>query len=319
MLTKNKSETGLQLHRPALTLRALVEYSSGSIFTGVGMPENQPLQHAFRFDDEPDNFENHAIDNGIVCWYASDLADMLGYQSPDAFGKAVNKAISACTALNIPVIENFQQVKRVVNGVPIDDYKLSRFACYLTTMNASPSKPKVAAAQAYFATLAESFREYFQQSGGIERVLIRDEITDREKSLSGVAKAAGVVTFAYFHSAGYLGMYNMSLSQLRERRGIPATKTPLDFMGKTELAGNLFRITQTEERIKNNRIKGQASLEVTAKEVGRSVRKSMIDIGGTAPEQLPVEEDIKEVRKGLKTTQKEFKKLDGKPRLRLKP
>jgi DNA-damage-inducible protein D len=319
MLTKNKSEIGLQLRRPALTLRALVEYSSGSIFTGVGMPENQPLQHAFRFDDDPDNFENHAIDNGTVCWYASDLAEMLGYHSPDAFAKAINKAISACTALNIPVIENFQQVKRVVNGVPIDDHKLSRFACYLTTMNASPSKPKVAAAQAYFATLAESFREYFQQAGGVERVLIRDEITDREKSLSGVAKAAGVVTYAYFHSAGYLGMYNMSLSQLRERRGIPATKTPLDFMGKTELAGNLFRITQTEERIKNNRIRGQASLEVTAKEVGRSVRKSMIDIGGTAPEQLPVEEDIKEVRKGLKTTQKEFKKLDGKPRLRLKP
>jgi DNA-damage-inducible protein D len=284
------------------------------------MPESQALQHAFRFDDDPNNFENHAIDNGTVCWYASDLAEMLGYQSTDAFSKAINRAISACTALNLPVIENFQQVTRIVNGVPIDDYKLTRFACYLTTMNASPNKPKVAAAQAYFATLADSFREYFQQAEGVERVLIRDEITDREKSLSGVAKAAGVVTYAYFHTAGYLGMYNMSLSQLRDRRGIPSNKTPLDFMGKTELAGNLFRITQTEERIKNNRIRGQASLEVTAKEVGRSVRRSMIEIGGTAPEQLPVTEDIKEVRKGLKNTQREFKKLDGKPRRRrLKP
>jgi DNA-damage-inducible protein D len=319
MSTENKSERLLQSSRPALTLRALVEYASGSISTGVCMPENQALQHAFRFDDDPDNFENHAIDNGTVAWYASDLAEMLGYQSPDAFGKAVNKAISACTALNIPVIENFQQIKRVVNGVIIDDYKLSRFACYLATMNASPNKPQVAAAQVYFATLAESFREYYQQAEGVERVLIRDEITDREKSLSGVAKAAGVVTYAFFHNAGYLGMYNMSLAQLRDRRSIPKNKTPLDFMGKTELAGNLFRITQTEERIKNKGIRGQASLEVTAKEVGRQVRRSMIDIGGTAPEQLRVEEDIKEVRKGLKTTQREFKKLDGKPRRRLKP
>ena len=292
------------------------------------MPENQPLQNAFRFDDDPDNFEgqavalqpidkfeNQAIENGIVCWYASDLARMLGYQSLDTFRKSVNKAISACTALNIPVMENFQEIRR--NG--IIDYKLTRFACYLVTMNASPNKPQVAAAQVYFAALANSYREYFQQAEGVERVLVRDEITLHEKSLSGAAKAAGVTTYALFQNAGYMGMYNMSLSQIRHLRNIPDGRTPLDFMGRTELAGNLFRITQTEERIKNNRIRGQASLEMAAKHVGQQVRRSMMQLGGRAPEQLRTEEDIKAVRKELKTTQREFKKLDGKSRRKLKP
>jgi DNA-damage-inducible protein D len=285
------------------------------------MAENQLVQHVFHFDESRDNFEGHAIDNGSVCWYASDLAEMLGYKSLAAFGKAINRAISACTTLNIPVAENFKQVRREVGGVVIDDYKLTRFACYLATMNGSTSKPQVAAAQAYFATLADSFRQYFQEAEGVERVLIRDEICEREKTLAGVAQEAGIVKFAFFQSAGYRGMYNLTLSQLRERRGIPASKTPLDYMGKTELAGNLFRITQTEEKIKNEGIRGQQRLEATAHHVGQKVRATMIELGGTAPELLPVEEDIKAVRKGLKTTQREFIKLDtaNKERRKLKP
>jgi len=106
-------------------------------------------------------------------------------------------------------------------------------------------------------------------------------------------------------------MYNMTLAQLRERRRLPTNQTPLDYMGKTELAANLFRITQTEERIKSERIRGQVGLENTAYHVGNKVRKTMMELSGTAPEMLPVAEDIKEVRKGLKVTQKEFKKIDS--------
>ncbi len=285
------------------------------------MPENQSVQHVFHFDEGQDNFENHAIDNGTVTWYASDLAEMLGYQSLASFGKAINRAISACTTLNIPVVENFQQVRRTVAGQTFDDYKLTRFACYLATMNASTSKHQVAAAQAYFATLAEAFGKTFQEAEGVERVLIRDEITEREKTLSGVAKMAGVVTYAYFQSAGYRGMYNMTLAQLRARRNLTPNQTPLDYMGRTELAGNLFRITQTEERIKNEGIRGQANLENAALHVGRKVRKTMIQLSGTPPEALPVKEDIRDVRKDLKATQKEFRKLDSAKRThkQLKP
>ena len=285
------------------------------------MSDNEHYQHVFHFEEDQDNFESHAIDNGFVCWYASDLAEMLGYQSYATFSKAVNRAISACTALNIPVLENFQQVRRTVNGEVIDDYKLSRFACYLVAMNASPSKPKVAAAQAYFAALAESFRQSFQEVEGVERVLIRDEISEREKTLASVVKFAGVHSYAFFQSAGYRGMYNMTLAQLRARRNLPANQTPLDYMGKTELAGNLFRITQTEEKIRNEGIKGQIKLEQAAHHVGAKVRRTMIELSGTPPEYLPVKEDIKEVRKGLKTTQREFNKIDKakKTPRRLKP
>ncbi len=272
------------------------------------MSANEALQHVFHFDEDQDNFENHAIDNGTISWYASDLAEMLGYQSYATFGKAINRAISACTSLNIPVLENFQQVQRIVNGELIDDYKLTRFACYLVTMNASPSKPKVAAAQTYFASLAESSRQSYQEAEGVERVLIRDEISEREKTLAGTAKQAGVQTYAYFQSAGYRGMYNMTLAQLRERRRLPQNQTPLDYMGKTELAGNLFRITQTEERIKNEGVRGQVNLERTAHHVGSKVRKTMIELSGTPPELLPVKDDIKEVRKGLKAHRRNLRK-----------
>lgn len=275
------------------------------------MSDSQALQHVFHFDEDRDNFESHAVDNGTVTWYASDLAQMLGYQSLATFNKAINRAITACMTLNIPVAENFQQVKRDVSGQVIEDYKLTRFACYLATMNASVGKPQVAAAQAYFATLAEAFGQSFQEAEGVERVLIRDEITEREKTLSGVAKMAGVQTYAFFQSAGYVGMYNMTLAQLRARRHLAPNQTPLDYMGATELAGNLFRITQTEERIKNEGIKGQRNLERTAHHVGSRVRASMIELGGTPPEMLPVKEDIKEVRKSLKNTQREFKRIDN--------
>jgi DNA-damage-inducible protein D len=318
---KNKSRDAGQGSPSGLTLAAIVAYAPQRLSPGVYMPENEPLQHVFHFEEDQDNFERHAVDNGIVCWYASDLAEMLGYQSYATFSKAVNRAISACTALNIPVLENFQQVRRTVNGEVIDDYKLSRFACYLVAMNASPSKPKVAAAQAYFATLAESFRQSFQEADGVERVLIRDEISEREKTLASVAKYAGVHSYAFFQSAGYRGMYNMTLAQLRARRSLPQNQSPLDYMGKTELAGNLFRITQTEEKIKNEGIKGQVKLEQTAHHVGAKVRRTMIELSGTPPEYLPVAEDIKEVRKGLKTTQREFKKIDKEKKTprRLKP
>lgn len=318
---ENKSILPTLLPPYELTLASVFEYAPGSFSTGVGMPENGPQQHLFHFDEDQDNFESHAVDNGSISWYASDLAEMLGYQSYATFTKAINRAISACMALNIPVLENFQQVKRIVKGESIDDYKLTRFACYLVTMNSSPSKPKVAAAQTYFAALAESFRQSYQEAEGVERVLIRDEISEREKTLAGVAKVAGVLEYAYFQSAGYRGMYNMTLGELRLRRNLPLKQSPLDYMGQTELAGNLFRITQTEERIKNEGIKGQSNLEKTAHHVGAKVRRTMIELSGTPPELLPVREDIKEVRKGLKATQKEFKKIDAEKKTprKLKP
>lgn len=265
----------------------------------------------FHFDEGQKSFEDFCQKNGVSFWFASDLADMLGYESYSSFENAINKAVAACMALKISVADNFQQTRREVDGKTIDDHQLSRFACYLTAMNGDSRKPQVAAAQAYFASMAETVRQHIESSDCVERVLIRDEVSDRERSLSGVAKSAGVVQYGYFQNAGYRGLYNMNLSQLRKAKGIDPKRSPLDFMGKAELAANLFRITQTEEKLRNDHISGQQRAEATAEGVGKRVRRTMIEISGTPPERLKAASDIVVVKKGLKTAEKVFSKIDS--------
>ncbi|MEM5789596.1 MAG: hypothetical protein AAGU11_19960, partial [Syntrophobacteraceae bacterium] len=129
-----------------------------------------------------------------------------------------------------------------------------------------------------------------------------------------VAHKAGVLQFAFFQNAGYRGLYNMNLCDLRERKGIPDRRSPLDFMGKDELAANLFRITQTELKIKKDNVKGQSGLEYTAENVGQIVRKTMLDITNTPPEDMLPSEDIRTVKKELKGIHKDFGKLDAPPK-----
>lgn len=260
----------------------------------------------FHFEEDKENFETFSLQNGFTYWLASDLAVMLGYQDTDATKKAINKAMTVCMTLNITVTDNFVQVSSENDK---NDFKLSRFACYLTVMNGDVRNPKIAKAQAYFAGLAEAFQEHFQHADSVERVLIRGEVSEREKSLSSTASQYGVTNFPFFQNAGYRGMYNMSIGKLKSFKGL-SEGTLLDFMGKEELAANLFRITQTESKIKREGIKGQSNLEKTAETVGRDVRNTMIKISGTTPESLPLESDIKGVRKGIKVAHKELRKID---------
>ena len=264
----------------------------------------------FHFDDDSPNFESCGRENGFRYWLASDLMQWLDYSSMDPVRKAVNKALAACANLNIPISENFVEMSLAEGGV---DWRLSRFACYLTVMNGDVKNPKVAQAQAYFITMAESFRQYIQNPEGVERVFIRGKLSNREKTLSGVVHTRNIENYQFFQNAGYRGMYNMNLAQIRQMRGLSQKQSPLDYMGKTELAANLFRLTQTEEVIKNNDVRGQTPLERTAENVGRTVRKTMIEISGTPPERLPASEDIKTVKSGLKHTHRQFAKLSKRP------
>lgn len=269
------------------------------------MPENP-----FHLEPEKPGFESMGHDNGFRYWWGSELATLLGYDGLNSFRKAIERAMVTLTSLGVPIVDNIIQERRTIDDKSVLDYKLSRFACYLAAMNGDPKKKEVALAQAYFVTWAEACRLSLQEADGVERVGIRAEISEHERTLSGTAHRAGVTNYAYFQNAGYRGLYNMDLYQIRRAKGVPDTRSPLDFMGKTELAANLFRVTQTEEKIRASNVRGQQQLENTARQVGRKVRDTMIEIGGRKPEDLPPAEDIKEVHKKLKSSHREIKKLD---------
>jgi DNA-damage-inducible protein D len=286
--------------------------------TGLYLYMTQELTHLFHDDETRPNFESYSKENGITFWLATDLMTMLGYETYSSFLSAINKAMSICATLKLPIEENFIPFQDIKDQSK--NYKLSRFACFLTAMNCDSRKIQVAAAQGYFAQLAEeAYRRHTEEeSESVERVLIREDISDREKSLNSVAKNAGVLEYQFFQNAGYVGMYNLNIAKLRKRRAIPSNRSPLDFMGKTEMAANLFRVTQTEEKIRNQNIKGQKNLENAAKQVGKAVRNTMIETGGTKPEDLTKAEDIKTVRKGLQQTHKQFQQIDGKKKKKKK-
>lgn len=264
------------------------------------------------FADETEGFESLARSNGNTWWYASDLARMLGYANLKPFVKAVQKAMAVCMTLDIPLTDNIRDESRLVDGAMEKDFRLTRFACYLAVMNADISKPRVAQAQGYFSQLAMAFQEHFRNSDDVQRVHTRDELSQHEKSLSHTAHVAGVINYAFFQDAGYRGMYNMSLRQLKEYKGFEGSRPLLDFMGKTEMAANLFRITQTEEKIRREGIEGQRKLEIAAAQAGAMVRKTMQEISGQRPEDLPLADDIRQVKSGIKRTHKEFQKMDRK-------
>ncbi len=261
----------------------------------------------FHFEEGRLSFEDLGQPNGATHWRVADLQSALGYQTSSSFEKALMRAKQTCLTLEVPIEDHFA---RQADG----SYLLTRFGCYLVAMNGDTKKPQVAAAQAYFAAIAETFRTHLEHSEGIDRVLIREEIADGQKSLASTAKQHGVTNFALFQNAGYVGMYNMNLARLSEKKGIPNAKSGelINRMGKQEMAANLFRITETDAKIKKDAVHGQHALEQTAKRVGRTVRETMLKLSGSTPENLPLAEDVKEVRKKLKGTGKNLVNLDKK-------
>jgi DNA-damage-inducible protein D len=254
-------------------------------------------------------FEDFKNENGITYWWASDIMQMLGYPNMKSFQKVLDRTTKAFVSLNIPHYDNIFAELRGVEGKTHQDFKLTRFACYMVVMNGDPKKVEVAQAQSYFAQQTRKFELYFEGNQDIDRVVIRDELAEGNKSLSSAAKHAGVQNYAKFANAGYIGMYNMPSWKLEKRRNVKKGKL-MDNMGRTELAANLFRVTQTEERIKNKNVKGQANLEQTHYNVGKEVRSIIIKNSGKSPENLPQAKKLPEVKKELKQGYRKMAKED---------
>lgn len=260
-----------------------------------------------------DLFEASSHINGNRYWYAHDFMKSLGYESWTAFKNIINKAIGSCTQLGVDVTESFVQCQELIDGKSIQSFKLSRFACFLITMQADPKKPEVSKAKIALAAIADALIVQHIKEDSLARIETREDLKAGEKIMSAVAQGAGLDTkyFGVFKDAGYRGMYNMSLKELKRYKGMQDPKSVLyDYMGLTELAGNLFRVTQTSERIKKKGVKGLDALNETAKQVGREVRQMMIDNAEEAPEEIPLESNIGEEKKKLKTAHKKMKQLD---------
>lgn len=250
--------------------------------------------------------------NGNEYWSSRKLAKVLEYADYRNFITVIGKAKEACQNSGIPIEDHFVDINEMVtigSGAerPVDSVKLSRYACYLIVQNADPSKTIVAQGQTYFAIqtrIAEvqQMKEYQELSSEEEkRLFLRNELQKHNSQLASAAKDAGVIDskdYAIFQNYGYKGLYGgMSAKDIHAKKGLKKSQKILDHMGSTELAANLFRATQTEEKLRRENIKGKQEANMTHYEVGAKVRQTIKELGGTMPEDLPTAESIKAVEK----------------------
>ena len=255
-------------------------------------------------------------ENGVEYWMARELMILLGYSQWRNFEEVIGKAARACIESSQDVDNHFVRLSKMVeigsNTVRnVVDYKLDRYACYLIAQNGDSKKPEIAIAQTYFAIQTRKQEIFEQLPEKSKRLFIRDQVSVHNKKLFRTAKEAGVSRFGVFNDAGYKGLYGESLSDIERRKGIKKGEL-LDRAGSTELAANLFRITQTDEKIKKDKIQGDRAASQTHFMVGGKVRQTIKEIGGVMPEHLPVEKHIKEVKKEVKRLENIEKKIERK-------
>ena len=259
-------------------------------------------------DEEKNNYTEslfesirHVNKYGQEFWYARDLQIALEYTEWRNFCKVIEKAKEACRGSNNAVSDHFVDVNKIVNAgatsKDIGDIQLSRYACYLIVQNGDPRKKVIALGQTYFAVKTrqqELIENYENLSEDQKRIAIRQEMKEHNKMLVAAAKDAGVETtldYAIFQNYGYIGLYGgLKASDIKERKGLKKSQDILDYMGYEELAANLFRATQTEAKLRRENIQGKQEANKTHFEVGKKVRDTIKDLGGTMPEDLPTPE-----------------------------
>ncbi len=239
--------------------------------------------------------------DGKEYWLARELAPILEYTQWRNFTKVMEKAMIACKNSGRNVPDDFAEVSKIVEAgatsKPVKDYELSRYACYLIVQNGDPRKEVIALGQTYFAIqtyrqeIADRFNQLDEDS---KRLVVRGDIKQWNQLLAEAARNAGVITneeFAIFQNAGYMGLYGgMTVDDIHKKKGLAVREKILDFMGSEELVANLFRISQTESKLKREDIYGADEASSAHYQVGHEVRKAIERVGGTMPEDLPTPE-----------------------------
>lgn len=257
---------------------------------------------------------------GNEFWLARQLATVLEYSQYRHFQPVIERAKEACRNSGQAISDHFEDVLTMVeigSGArrEIEDCRLSRYACYLTVQNGDPSKPVIANGQTYFAMQTRrqelgDEKVFAGMSEDQRRLMLRGELAHHNKALSAAARDAGVETgldYAVFQDHGYRGLYGgLANKDIHARKGLKKSQKILDHMGSTELAANLFRATQTEEKLRRDSVRGKREANQTHFDVGSKVRQTIQELGGTMPENLPTPE------KSVKQIEREHKKLENK-------
>lgn len=261
----------------------------------------------------------HVDEDGNEFWLARPLAKVLDYSEYRHFLPVVERAREACRNSSQSVEDHFEDVLAMVeigSGAlrELPDVRLSRYACYLIVQNGDPSKPVIANGQTYFAmqTRRQELSDdakFSQLSEDEKRLAIRNEMATHNKHLAAAAKVAGVETpidYAIFQDHGYRGLYGgLTAKDIHANKGLKKSQKILDHMGSTELAANLFRATQTEEKLKRDEVSGKRQANLTHFHVGQTVRKTIAELGGTLPEALPTPDaSIKKIETAARKLEK---------------
>ena len=250
----------------------------------------------------------HVDDDGNEYWYARELQKVLEYTQWRKFNGVIEKAMNTCKASNYVVLDHFAGAGKMINlgkggQREVLDYKLSRYACYLIAQNGDSRKKVIALAQTYFAIQTRKQElleeEYNSLTEDEKRFYQRDLTKKGNYSLNQTAKKAGVKNFDKFHNAGYKGLYNgETANDIAKRKGLRYREDILDNMGSDELIANLFRISQTNQRLNKDNIQGEKAACLTHNKIGKIVRKAIKEAGGTMPEDLPTpDKSLKELEK----------------------
>lgn len=255
----------------------------------------------------------HIDENGVEYWYARELMPILQYSNWQNFEKIIEKAKISCENSDISMFDHFTDVNKTIKmpkGATkvINDYKLSRYACYLIAQNGDSRKKVIALAQTYFAVQTRkqeiNEKEYSMLTEDEKRFYQRDLTRKGNYSLNIAAKKAGVKNFDKFHNSGYKGLYNgETADDIAKRKGLRYREDILDNMGSDELIANLFRISQTEQKLKRDKVNTEKQACDTHNKIGKIVRNAIKEAGGNMPEDLPTP------KKSLKQLEKETNKM----------